>query len=307
MADYTVDFSPIARLPQIRRDAILHDNRNRLLSELGNGANINDVAMALGRAGDIQGLTALSQLGFRQDEARRAQSNADRAFEFQKQQAERPVFKEVDDGAGGKALVRVSPQSSQAERVPIAGQEATPQNPFVMGKMNESQSKDALYASRMFASEKVLRGVEQIGTSALERIKSGASEVTGYNMRGPEFQKFDQARRDFINATLRRESGAVISPSEFDNANKQYFPMPGDNADTIKQKRLNRAEAMRGIAAGAGPGYRPESVFDANGNIVPNPAPSRSQPKKGISKTEYDALPSGAKYIAPDGSERTKR
>jgi len=37
---------------------------------------------------------------------------------------------------------------------------------------------------------------------------------------------FEQAKKNFVNAVLRLESGAVISPSEFTNADKQYFPQP---------------------------------------------------------------------------------
>lgn len=54
------------------------------------------------------------------------------------------------------------------------------------------------------------------------------------------YQQYDQAKRDFINATLRRESGATISDSEFSNANKQYFVQPWDTKETIKQKKANR-------------------------------------------------------------------
>jgi len=36
---------------------------------------------------------------------------------------------------------------------------------------------------------------------------------------------------------LRKESGAAIAASEFDNAEKQYFPQPGDSDQVISQKR----------------------------------------------------------------------
>jgi hypothetical protein len=70
------------------------------------------------------------------------------------------------------------------------------------------------------------------------------------------FKKFAQARRNFINAVLRRESGAVISPSEFADANKQYFPMPGDTAEVLDQKRKNRQTVLDGMIRAAGPAYQ---------------------------------------------------
>ncbi len=45
----------------------------------------------------------------------------------------------------------------------------------------------------------------------------------------PEDRKLlEQAERNFVNAVLRRESGAAISPEEFVSAEKQYFAQRGD-------------------------------------------------------------------------------
>lgn len=45
-------------------------------------------------------------------------------------------------------------------------------------------------------------------------------------MKSDDRQQFEQAQRNFINSVLRQESGAAIADSEFENAKKQYFPMP---------------------------------------------------------------------------------
>lgn len=71
-----------------------------------------------------------------------------------------------------------------------------------------------------------------------------------------DFQAYDQARRNFINAQLRRESGAVISDSEFANANQQYFPQPGDTEEQVKRKRAARETALNAMRRSAGPTYR---------------------------------------------------
>jgi hypothetical protein len=62
-----------------------------------------------------------------------------------------------------------------------------------------------------------------------------------------EVQQYQQAQRNFVNAVLRRESGAVISPSEFDSARQQYFPIPGDTAETIKLKEQNRQTTINSL------------------------------------------------------------
>ena len=71
-------------------------------------------------------------------------------------------------------------------------------------------------------------------------------------MKGEEVLMKDQAQRNFVNAILRRESGAVISASEFDNAARQYFTQWGDTDETISQKAANRRLAAAAVMAGAG-------------------------------------------------------
>lgn len=57
------DFSIIGDLPNVYRESAMRANRERTLAELGQGANINDVARRLFQAGDIQGGLSLAQLG----------------------------------------------------------------------------------------------------------------------------------------------------------------------------------------------------------------------------------------------------
>jgi len=280
MAGFGVDFSPLGDLYNTYNRARTEKQSQDWLQQQGLPGNLNLAQLALQQQAVQRGEARDTRdFGFRQQQATQQQQNADRSFGFQKQQAEAAArgfeLRELDDGMGGKKLVRVEKATGRAVDVPVeGGAPATPNNPFMTGgKMNEAQSKDALYASRMLAAEKELRQVESAGQSWWERLKGKASDKTGYNVRGPEFQKFDQAQRDFINATLRRESGAVIAESEFENANKQYFPQPGDEPATLEQKRRNRIEAIKGIGAGAGSGWRPSMTIDPSGNVVDNPKP----------------------------------
>lgn len=73
-------------------------------------------------------------------------------------------------------------------------------------------------------------------------------------------QLFEQAQRNFINAVLRRESGAAISPDEFKSAEIQYFPQPGDTIANLQQKAQNRLIVQNNLINTAGP------AFDTNSN-----------------------------------------
>ena len=65
--------------------------------------------------------------------------------------------------------------------------------------------------------------------------------------KSSERQQYEQAQRNFVNAILRPESGAVISDTEFDNAKKQYFPQPGDGEAVIAQKAQNRQTKINNL------------------------------------------------------------
>lgn len=93
--------------------------------------------------------------------------------------------------------------------------------------------------------------------AALESVQAGGfnpSKMTnlieglapvGFQSAG--FQKSDQARRQFVNAVLRRESGAAIPPSELENYTRQYFPVPGDSDAVKAQKAESRKLAIAGL------------------------------------------------------------
>lgn len=143
----------------------------------------------------------------------------------------------------------------------LARPAATMNGQQVQGKnngLNDVQSKALLFGSRMQAAEKILGEMSDQGTvrpsvmkGVVEKIPlvGGAAGAVANNMSSPQQQKVEQAQRDFINAVLRRESGAAIAESEFENARKQYFPAVGDSQATIQQKMQNRQLATKGILA----------------------------------------------------------
>jgi hypothetical protein len=119
--------------------------------------------------------------------------------------------------------------------------------------MTESQANANLYSSRMDESNKILEGTNYspaavASTRAVEKIPGVGWAAN--SMLSADDQKALQAQRDFVTATLRKESGASISPSEFDNANRQYFPQVGDKPETIEQKRKNRQTAIEKMREG---------------------------------------------------------
>lgn len=170
---------------------------------------------------------------------------------------------------GGVPTAEATPVPGAAAPPNLAGgvsveQVQEPRQPF-----NEVQGRAAGFADRMAESASVLDKTDTQGANWMGRQLEGLGYV-GNKLQSPEYQQFEQARRDFINAQLRRESGAVISPEEFANAEKQYFPQPGDKPGVIEQKRQNRKTALESMRRDAGRNYTvPQTATPLSGPPKP--------------------------------------
>jgi hypothetical protein len=124
---------------------------------------------------------------------------------------------------------------------PISPTGVETQTPTITGKpRNDTQNTALGYAQRMQDADSVI-------TSLGDKFVGVGSYIGGILpnvMKSSDRQQFEQAQRNFINSVLRKESGAAISPTEFDSAAKQYFPQPGDSAGVLAQKSANRQRVI---------------------------------------------------------------
>lgn len=135
----------------------------------------------------------------------------------------------------------------------IPGGPADPATQAGKKPLNDTQAKALQFGARMQQSGQNLDALASDGATQPGYIKRmadtvGAGALANWT-QNPQQQQVEQSQRDFVNAVLRRESGAAISNSEFDNARQQYFPQIGDSAKVIEQKRRNRELATRGVLA----------------------------------------------------------
>lgn len=216
--------------------------------------------------GDVQGANILRDKAAASSSY--ASAGAARALEEQRRQeletGKRTGHLAITTGPNGEVTV-VDKLTRTAQ--PVLGADG---KPIVKGAaggggkpMTEGQAKANLFGGRMVEADRVLGDLEDKGVTDAGLIKGAVQGVAGLApfigdklsdaagsvmntlpgaLGGPNSaqQRVEQARRDFINAVLRRESGAVISPQEFANAERQYFPQPGDAKDVLAQKRRNR-------------------------------------------------------------------
>jgi hypothetical protein len=161
--------------------------------------------------------------------------------------------------------------------------------------LTEGQSKSALFGSRMQMANTIFDTLEKAGTTT-----STPGMNSGYGvgnvisaLSSADQQQLMQAKRDFLNAVLRRESGAVINESEFVNGEKQYFPQIGDTKQVITQKRANREAAMRGVLVDVPERRRAEIVREITGASSGAATPSLASPAN--IRAQADAILRGGK------------
>jgi len=158
------------------------------------------------------------------------------------------------DIAGGGDLNKVlSPTDAISLGVPYGTTQGqamnmgiTPQKP-----LTEGQSQASTYAARLQQANPIIDNIA--GSIANYNIAGfEAQRRLPNNLKSGVIQSYEQAARNFINAVLRRESGAAIAPSEFNNAYQQYLPYPGDKPETLAQKKANRDVVLQGLVNSSG-------------------------------------------------------
>jgi hypothetical protein len=118
-------------------------------------------------------------------------------------------------------------------------------------KMTVEAAKAAGFARRLQQTDEVLSNLANQGYTAPSRLDQLKSFLPK-EAQGEQYRLYDQTVRNFINATLRRESGAAISPSEFKNAEEQYLPKAGDSPQVLAQKAANRAQVFENFKTEGG-------------------------------------------------------
>lgn len=213
------------------------------------------------------------------------------------------------DGQGGFRMVQGSGAAA------VAGK------PFT-----EGQSKDVVFSTRARGALEVLEPLAGALTSRTERAAEWDPTGLARGMQSDDFQVAKNAGDEFLQAILRKDTGAAITEQEQALYGKTYLPQPGDSPELLEAKSQARKRAIAAIEASMSPAQMlaqerglmsSRSVPPAPPDtapvtpVGPMPAPAapavdQGQPVPIQSDAEYEALPSGASFIAPDGTVRRK-
>lgn len=135
--------------------------------------------------------------------------------------------------------------------------------------LTEGQSKDAVYATR---AEGALATLESAGPDALtDRASIVADKAPlgiGRGIQSDQYQVARNAGDEFLQAILRKDTGAAITAQEQDMYGKTYLPQPGDGDAILKQKAQARRRALEALKAGMPPAaiLQQEQALDASGS-----------------------------------------
>lgn len=188
----------------------------------------------------------------------------------------------------------------------------------------EGQSKDTVYATRASGALPVIDHLEQSLLSYGEFAAGMMPMGLGNYLQSEDYQVAQNAGREFLASVLRKDTGAAVTPSEEQLYGNIFLPRPGDRPATVERKRNARALALEAIkagmpqqaldnmlnalmaAGGSADGAAALGASPAQGPAMTSPMGPQSQPQAVSSQQQYDALPAGAPYLAPDGTIRTK-
>ena len=146
-------------------------------------------------------------------------------------------------------------------------------------QMNATEQRIGSFADAMLRSNPTINQTEDVALNWAERAGARVGDYVGFNVNSPEYQQYNAAKENFINAVVRPESGAVVNKDEYVRYDRMYFPQPGESAATVKLKREFREDKIQETIRQAGPAYKPTAApaaekptktmrYDHNGNRV---------------------------------------
>lgn len=223
-----------------------------------------------------------------------------------------PKGSEYKTFSEGQGIYRAGPSGLEVVREP------TPKAGAAAAKFSEGATKAANFANMMRKAEGEINANaprDAQGNVVNQGLPKGfwgwvregiVPEGFINTMRPQEYQEYRQAAMQWVRAKLRKESGAAISADEFEGEFETFFPQVGDSQASIDQKARARHQATLGMVAESRGAYQELFGGPDTGAVAPQTGQTGA-PIQVNSQQEYQRLQPGQKYIAPDGSVRTKQ
>lgn len=208
-------------------------------------------------------------LDLRKQEAARSQANADRSYGLQERgfaADERHRATQID--LEREKMAQPDKPSADLQEYEYAKQQgftgsfvdyqtalkkagATNVNVGDGQKLTEGQSKDIGFYARGSAANRDLAPLEKSLTE-LGGAVAGKAGLAGNYAKNPAYRRAERAGREFLAVILRKDTGAAVTPDEMNTYAPMYLPQPGDDAQTLADKKEARSRALQAIKLGLG-------------------------------------------------------
>lgn len=117
--------------------------------------------------------------------------------------------------------------------------------------LTEQQSKDVVYSTRARGALAALEPVADELTSAGQRAANiDPTGIVRGSVQSDRFQVAQNAGQEFLQAILRKDTGAAITKEEQESYGVTYLPQPGDGPAVLEQKKQARQRALAALEAG---------------------------------------------------------
>lgn len=229
---------------------------------------------------------------------------------------EAPKVEKFYDQQGNEYMAQWNAQSGQWEQVGGAkpsgdGIVVTSPDGTTMrigGKganLTEGQSKDAVYSTRAQGALEILDEYDAELTSVTQRAMDRDPTGIIRGRQSEDFQKAKQAGDEFLQAILRKDTGAAITEQEQTLYGQTYLPQPGDGEDVLAQKRLSRRRALEAMKAGMPPQaiLKQEQAL-ANTGDTTRPAGAVDAKTGSVKAPAIGTIEDGFRFLGGDPSDQ---
>lgn len=125
----------------------------------------------------------------------------------------------------------------------LKAKEAAAKHKEGAGKVTENQSKSLGFGRRAMLADQMLDQIQSDPNFDVSSVTTQARMALPKWLGGikdPKEQALLTAKLSFVASVLRKESGAAVTPEEFETYSKIYFPQPGDSDQSQMDKKVLR-------------------------------------------------------------------
>lgn len=160
-------------------------------------------------------------------------------------------------------------------------------------KFTEGQSKDNVYSTRARGALEAFEPVANALVNRGERIAGAVPFGLGREVQSDEFQVAEQAGTEFLQAVLRKDTGAAITEQEQRMYGETYLPQPGDGPAVLEAKRQARLRAINAIESGMSPAQilaQGKALLRTEQEAMGGQEPDQNNPYLGMSDADFSAI-----------------